>query len=524
MTNTELPVAGPDTARLRDALLSASFTADGVLELLGAPAYAALARNETVPALRATRDGSPTAVLIRLFLLQQPVPHGRAAAALPAAVLDAALADGWLRRDGDEVRATADVRPFSGPDGQDWWIVSDLGCAVGGTAGSRGRDPDVVLGVGGASTTLAGITVDGPAARALDIGTGSGIQALHLSRRAARVTATDVNPRALRAARLTLALSGAPGAELRQGSLYEPLRRAGQGAEPERFDLIVSNPPFVISPPAPPAAPAATGGAGRLTYRDGGMAGDELCRALVRGSAAHLTEGGWCQLLANWEHTDGQDWRERVAGWVPAGCEAWIVQREQQDVTEYIELWLRDAGLRPESEEYAVRYDAWLEDFAGRRTRGVGFGWITVRRTGASGAGAVVAEEWPHAVRQPLGRTVREHFARREFLRGHDDAALLQTRFLLADGVVQEQIGEPGAEHPEHLVLRQRHGMMRAMTVDTVAAGLAGSCDGTMTAGTIVDAIARLLDQDPVVLRAAAPDVLRSLVQQGFLLPAGGER
>ncbi|WP_313896026.1 methyltransferase [Streptomyces sp. YIM 98790] len=515
MTKTELPVAGPDTARLRDALLSASFTADGVLELLGAPAYAALARNETVPALRTTRDGSPLSALIRLFLLQQPVPLRRAAAALP--VLDAALADGWLHRDGDEVRATADVRPFSGPDGQDWWIVSDLGCAVGGAAGSRGRDPDVVLGVGGASTTLAQITVDGPVGRALDVGTGSGIQALHLSQRAARVTATDVNPRALRAARLTLALSGAPGAELRQGSLYEPLRTSrgrGGSAGDERYDLIVSNPPFVISPP---------GADGRLTYRDGGMPGDELCRALVRGCAAHLTEGGWCQLLANWEHVAGEDWRERVAAWVPDGCDAWIVQREQQDVTEYAELWLRDAGLHPDGEEYAARYDAWLEEFAARRTTAVGFGWITVHRTG-SGSGAsgsaVVAEEWPHAVEQPLGHAVRDHFTRQAFLRDHDDAALLQTRFRLAPGVVQEQIGEPGAEHPEHLVLRQRHGMRRAMTVDTVAAGLAGSCDGSMTAGTLVDAIARLLEEDPVVLRAAAPDVLRSLVEQGFLRPA----
>lgn len=50
----------PDvTARLREALIGASFTADGLLELLGAPAYAALARSETVPALRATREDSP---------------------------------------------------------------------------------------------------------------------------------------------------------------------------------------------------------------------------------------------------------------------------------------------------------------------------------------------------------------------------------------------------------------------------------------------------------------------------------
>lgn len=119
-------------ARLREALLAAGFTADGLLDLLGAPAYSALARSETVPALRATRGDSPLETLVRLFLLQEPVAAGRAAAALP---LDEALADGWVVREGDTVLATVDVRPYGGPDGEDWFIVSDLGCAVGGAGG-----------------------------------------------------------------------------------------------------------------------------------------------------------------------------------------------------------------------------------------------------------------------------------------------------------------------------------------------------------------------------------------------------
>ena len=46
-----LPAADrPDVAaRLRQALLGASFTADGLLDLLGAPAYAALARRSSSP-------------------------------------------------------------------------------------------------------------------------------------------------------------------------------------------------------------------------------------------------------------------------------------------------------------------------------------------------------------------------------------------------------------------------------------------------------------------------------------------
>ncbi|MGA4956876.1 DUF7059 domain-containing protein [Streptomyces lavendulocolor] len=502
-----LPV--PDRAdRLRDALLAVDFTADGLLELLGAPAYAALARSETVPALRATRADGPLATLVRLFLLQRPVPRERARTVLP---LDEALADGWVVEDGDAVRATVDVRPYGGPEGQDWFIVSDLGCAVGGAAGASGHGEGVVLGVGGASTTLAGITVRTPVASALDLGTGSGIQALHAAQHATRVTATDLNPRALEFARLTLALSGAPEADLRTGSLYEPVGS-------ETYDLIVSNPPFVISPLA-----SGTGESGaRLTYRDGGMGGDDLCRTLVQQAGERLNEGGFAQFLANWQHVEGEDWQERLRSWVPRGCDAWIVQREVQDVTQYAELWLRDAGdHRDDPERYAARYAAWLDEFEARRTRAIGFGWITLRKSGAQEP-SVVVEEWPHPVEQPLGEAVRAHFARQDYLRTRDDAALLADHFVLAPEVMQEQVGLPGAEDPEHVVLRQNRGMRRATKVDAVGAGFAGVCDGTLSAGRILDAIAQLMGEDPVMLRDRTPQAIRLLVEEGFLEPAQG--
>ncbi|MGI5410212.1 DUF7059 domain-containing protein [Streptomyces chartreusis] len=494
----------PDVAaRLREALLGASFTADGLLELLGAPAYTALARSETVPALRATRGDTPLEALVRLFLLQQPVAHARVADVLP---VDACLESGWLVRvggasDGD-IAATVDVRPYGGPGGEDWFIVSDLGCAVGGAGGIGSKDEGVVLGVGGASTTLAGITVRTPVSSALDVGTGSGIQALHAAQHATRVTATDLNPRALHITALTLALSGAPAADLREGSLFEPLK------DDETYDLIVSNPPFVISPGA------------RLTYRDGGMGGDDLCRSIVQGAGTRLNEGGFAQFLANWQHVAGEDWQDRLRSWVPRGCDAWIVQREVQDVTQYAELWLRDAGdHRGDAAEYQARYDAWLDEFEARKVRAVGFGWITLRRTSAA-VPSITVEEWPHPVEQPLGDTVREHFARLDYLRARDDAALLEDHFRLVAEVVQEQVGLPGAEDPEHVVLRQHRGMRRATQVDTVGAGFAGVCDGSLSAGRILDAIAQLMGEDPVMLRDRTPAQIRLLVEQGFLEPA----
>ncbi len=77
-------------------------------------------------------------------------------------------------------------------------------------------------------------------------------------------------------------------------------------SETKRIDLIVSNPPFVIGSPVE----------SQHDYRDSGLAGDDVCAALVRGAADHLNPGGWCQLLANWEITDGDDWSAHPRSWL----------------------------------------------------------------------------------------------------------------------------------------------------------------------------------------------------------------
>lgn len=210
--------------RVREVLLDAGYNYEAVAELLGPMASAALAREQVVPAERATRGGSPLETLVRLFLLGLTVES----AAVPQDLFEAQL----VAREGETARAVLDVRPYAA-DTDEWYVVSDQ-------RASRPLPDDHVLGVGGASTLLAQVTVRRPVARALDIGTGSGVQALHLSAHADAVTATDTNPRALRLAAMTAALNGVD-VELLAGSLLEPV--AGR-----EFDLIVSNPPFVISP------------------------------------------------------------------------------------------------------------------------------------------------------------------------------------------------------------------------------------------------------------------------------------
>ncbi|HET7531845.1 MAG TPA: methyltransferase [Nocardioidaceae bacterium] len=488
--------------RLRAALEAAGYTYDGVAGLLGPTAHAALSRNETTPGLRATRDGSALATLTRLWLLQAPVTVEAAERALPG-LLGPLAHLGIVQGSGDEVRALVDVRPYADED-HDWWVVSDL------TPGLDGRNlrvgGDHVLGISSASTSLAQLTVRDPADRALDLGTGCGVQALHLAAHTREVVATDVNERALWMTGLNAELNGAfedGRLEVRDGSLFEPV--AG-----ERFDLVVTNPPFVISP--------ATGE--RLVYRDSGLPGDEVVQRVVTEAPGHLRPGGWCQVLANWVIEKDRPWDERLTGWVEgSGCDAWVVQREVADPAQYVELWLKDAGLHG-TPEYTERYDAWLAWFEQQGVEGVGFGWLNLHRTDR-GDPVLRFEEWPYEVEQPLGREVADRAGRVALERSLDDDALLAARLVVRADVRQETFGQPGAEDPEQIVLRQQRGLRRARKTDTVEAGLVGACDGDLAVGQILDALATLLDGEPSDLRREYLPVVRDLLVEGFLTDLG---
>lgn len=476
-----------ELARLRDHLLEVGYTVDGVAEQLGADAHAALGRGEFVPALRASRGGSARETYIQLFLLGSSVTADRAAALPPE----------WLERDGDQVRATLDVRPYatagtvtSATGGSDWYVVSDFGTDLR----PGPLRPDHVLGVGGASVTLAGATMRPQVAAALDLGTGCGVQALHLSEHAARVTATDTNPRALRMAALSLALSGLPAAELLAGDLWEPVAR-------RRFELVVSNPPFVIGPSR------------RYDYRDSGLAGDEICRRLLATISEHLVEGGRAQFLANWLHLDGLDWRERLAPWLAqTGCDAWVVQREVSDPAAYVSMWLRDSGDENDRE----LADEWLRLLDDAGVEGIGFGLISLHAAGAASP-VLRMEELYGPIAQPVGPAVLGWFDRVGWLRATDDDALLAARLRLAPDVVLEALCVPGDAGWEAVrrTLVSSTGWRRRGEVDEAGAALVAGCDGQ----TPLRALLSVLEAAYGIPADAAIEAVRDLVETGFLLP-----
>ncbi|USQ76696.1 DUF7059 domain-containing protein [Ornithinimicrobium cryptoxanthini] len=491
---------------LRADLAQARFTTGHLGELLGAVASAALHRDQPLPALRALeRSDDPAASLVRLLVLGLVEPEAHLEAALPRTGASGLVDLGIARSaaptasasSAPSLRAICDLRPY-GDERHDWWLASDLSETVLGHA----LPTDHVLGIGGASTTLASWTPRPRVARALDLGTGCGVQALHLSGHVDRIVATDLSSRALGYARFNAGLNGVD-LDLRQGSLLEPVSG-------ETFDLVVSNPPFVITPRRPDVP--------LFDYRDGGAAGDTIVAGLVRDLASVLAPGGIAQLLGNWELGSGEEWSDRVGGWLDGtGLDAWVIQRETQDTAEYAETWARDGGHRPGTAEFDDLYAAWLDDFAARGIDRIGFGIITLQRPVTDREPFLALKDWATPVAHPSGPAVLAGLAARTWLAEHTDDELLETPWSVPDDVTEERIGRPGDPDPMVIQLRQGAGLRRTVRLDTIAAGLVGASDGDLTARQILSGIAVLTDQPVADLTAGVLPLLRELVADGFL-------
>jgi SAM-dependent methyltransferase len=481
-------------AQLRHDLTQADYTLDAVSERLGEAALSGLIRNSSVPVSRALSGAEDAqADLIRLWLLGQPLPRSRVCELLVGT--DDLLAAGLLIAQGDELRAEVEIKPY-GDENFAGWICADPTPLDGRVAPPR---PDFVLGASPASTTLAQLIPRRGVGSALDLGTGCGIQALHLAAHCDRVVATDLNPRALELARITAGLAGQQ-VELRLGSLYEPVAEEG-------FDLIVTNPPYVMSPPQRSG----------LVYREGTETADGLMRRVVTEAADRLNPGGTLIVLGNWAITD-EPWQQRLARWIdPTGCDALVLQREVLDPYEYVELWLADAGLVG-TPDYLARYTEWLDYFAALDITKVGMGWVALRKAGRARP-EVRFEEWPHAVHQPVGEAFAAFFDATDAARMPEEL-FAATHWRLRSGVIQETLGIPGAADPQHLVLRQQYGFGRALEPGTALAAVVGACDGDLSLAALIEAVASITGVDGLQLRAELLPAVRSLVSDGFLAPA----
>ena len=493
MTGAPTPAADADErafARVREALRDAEFTVERIEASLGTNE---LSSRRTDVAVHERRLGDDAfSALARLFLLGN---------AMAASVVDALVASadleslGLATSDGEWVRPCVRLVPHG-----DYLIASDLHPDAGETPF------DFVPGIQAPSVTLAKLAVRRPVPRALDLGTGCGIQGLLAAKHSERVVATDVNARALAFAAFNARLNAVENVELRLGGGFDPV--VG-----ERFDLIVSNPPYVISPDSDYA------------YRDSGLAGDALCRSLVGDAPRHLADGGFAHLLVSWSAARDDDSAQPLRPWVEGnGCDSWLLHYKTEDPLTHARGWLLPAA-ETDPAAFAPALDRWVDALARLGVEAVGYGAVVLRRRAADATGWIATERLPLDRLEPAGEHTLRVFAALDLLHATTTLAdLLDERLALVEQhrLAQVLCARDGGFAVEGQTLELTDGLRLQIGVDRHTASLLPHLDGRPLHDALA-AAATTFELQPVErerFAAAALPVVARLLELGFLVRA----
>jgi SAM-dependent methyltransferase len=479
-------------AQLRSALWSAGYQTDKVSSLLGAdrqhlqpdPAQSILLKRQLPP-------GEALSTLIRLFILGLPASRDDAAKALAPLSLDSAEHLGVVRDAGGGVEGAIRITPYA-----------DFLFACSRVPDIEAVEREHVMGVTRSSINLANLTIRRPVDLTLDLGCGNGFQSLFASRHSSRVIATDINPLAIQFAQFNARLNGAANVECREGSYMEPV--AG-----ESFDLIVSNPPFVISPES------------TLLFRDSGMRGDEVSRQVVADAAGALRDGGTATVMVSWGRKTGDEWDATPRTWVQGtGCDAWILHQVSQPALMHSASWhqqLSSGNLAA----YDQGIERWTEYIAGLGFDAIAYGGVVLRRR--EGKNWIRSEELPDPMVEPAGEHLLRMTVAQDRLAGMKDRrSLLDEKLALVKShrLDQSLVCRDGVYAVELAVLHLTDGMTFRANVDPFNAYLVTRLDGSRTLREAIAETVRAVAMPGVEtedVESAALRSLRRMFELGFL-------
>ncbi len=478
---------------LRQVFELAGYNEQALFDTVGDVRLWRLSRQGSAHLRHLTRRGRPLDTLIRLFLLGLPEDLDIARQALAPLALEEWQRAGMIRIENSRVRGAVRMLAFR-----------DLLLACEDNRGN-GAAPrsDLVMGFTSSTALLGYVTVPIAARATLDLGTGNGIQALMAADHSERVWATDYNARALEFARFNAILNRREDRiEFLQGDRFEPVRG-------RKFDLIVCNPPYAISP------------SNRYAYRDGGMANDEFARSVIREATAALNEGGFCQIICEWVQLAGQPWQERLAAWVDGlQCNAWILCTNTQEPGEYADAWIGATEHLSPGESDRL-YLEWLDYYRQQRIESISTGMIALCK--ASGRRNWVRMEDARVLADmPFGEDVLRGFAASDFLAGlEDEEALLAIRLRISDQVRLDHFC--GWQDSEWRIRSARIRLAGAMpyesNIDQRFAAMLAMCNGERTVGQVLEQTAVAHNTSVSAIAPNCLSLIRQLIERGFLVP-----
>jgi len=181
-----------------------------------------------------------------------------------------------LKQYGQQIKARVMIIPF-----ENYYFTSDFSLRINNNhlvILTKPRHTEPVYPLSKNSVDLWQSLINKSVDTVLDLGTGCGFHAILISSTAKKVTAVDINPRAINFASFNALLNKVKNVTFFKGNLYKPINR-------DKFDLILANPPYEISLKK------------RYLYEDGGPLGDKILKEIIEGLPNYLTDRGYCQIV-----------------------------------------------------------------------------------------------------------------------------------------------------------------------------------------------------------------------------------
>jgi hypothetical protein len=279
--------------------------------------------------------------------------------------------------------------------------------------------------------------------------------------------------------------------------------------EGRRFDLILSNPPFFITPSAD------------YLFCDNSMELDGLCRRLAKEAPGYLNEGGFMEMLCEWAQIKEQAWEERVGEWLQeTGCDAWVMKGITQDPEEYAQHRIRETSQDTSQDD--AHYAEYMRYYRHRAVEAIHDGLIVMRRR--SGQNFIRIEEVPPTPTGDLSELILSTFAAHDLLRENDtDEKLLAMRPALSPHVRLEQICKLQNEgwKAESLTLRLKSGFPFHVDIQPLVTDFLAMCDGNRSASEAIEAFAKQMDVDLQRVTQECLKMIRKLVERGLMVAAG---
>ena len=473
--------------RFRQVLEKVNYPGPSVRDVLGKEIGGGHLRADLPLYLRRMAQPTPLNLLIKLFSFSLPVTREEAQTALDPLTLEEAVNLGLIREELAQIYPLVGVSAYHG-----LWLAHD-----------RGEDgiitqPDHVLGLNPPAQGLACLTVRQPAGSALDIGCGSGVQTFLMAGHSERVVGIDTNERALNFAVFNSSLNQVSNVEFRSGSLFDPV--AG-----EQFDLIVSNPPYVISPDC------------TFQFRDSSLGGDGICQQFVRQAPRHLREGGFATVLVNWAGAKPEDATLPLEAWVDGqGIDVLLLYNGVEDPLTYAALWNRHAAAAA----YSEALERWQSFYAAQGITAVSSGAIILRRR-LTGMNWRRKENFPNAPTAWCSDQILRYFQTQDWLSQQDEASMLETAFAVGEDhrLHQTTFNRNGEWIIEQTRLELSKPLRFQLAIDALTLLLLTGCNGVRKLREVIEDLRPRVKAGLDELQAQSIQVTRRLADLGMLVP-----